>query len=224
MILGIDFDNTIICYDELFHRIAVEQGLIPEAIAKEKNAVRDYLRNMNREDKWTRLQGVVYGRRILEAVPYEGMKETLKELLDFGVSIYIISHKTRTPYVGESCDLHGAAIGWLKVEGFFDVAGINCTDKVYFEESKTAKIKRIVEIGCTHYVDDLPEVLEMLPENVEKILFSPTCSSRKPGDGSWLTMQRWSELPGILRIHEKCIVKSIRKGTRQQSDATTSKH
>lgn len=199
MILGIDFDNTIIRYDELFHRIAMEQDLIPAEVPKEKNAVRDYLRKINQEDKWTRLQGVVYGRRILEAVPYEGMKETLKELLGLGVPIYIISHKTRTPYVGEPCDLHEAAIGWLKMEGFFDAAGINCAGKVYFEESKTEKIKRIVEIGCTHYVDDLPEILEMLPGNVEKILFSPKSDSKQSDAGAWHTIHNWRELPDILR-------------------------
>jgi hypothetical protein len=210
MILGIDFDNTIIRYDDLFHQIAVEQELIPESVAKEKNAVRDYLRKINQEDKWTRLQGEVYGRRILGAVPYDGMIDILKELSGQGVSIYIVSHKTRMPYLGEPCDLHQAAIGWLKMEGFYELLGINCPEgKIYFEESKTAKIQRIVELGCTHYVDDLPEILEMLPETIEKILFSPTCSSGKTGDGSWLTMHRWSELPGILRIHEKSIVKSL---------------
>jgi len=201
MILGVDFDNTIIRYDELFHRIAVEQGLIPEAVPKEKNAVRDYLRKINQEDKWTRLQGEVYGKRILEAVPYRDMKNTLMGLSEMGVSIYVVSHKTRTPYIGEPYDLHLAAIGWLKMEGFCDTSGVNCSEKkIFFEESKTAKIQRIVELGCTHYVDDLPEILEMLPESIEKILFAPTSVSKKAGDDAWHTMYDWSELPGILRI------------------------
>ena len=29
MILGVDFDNTIVAYDSLFHRVALERGLIP---------------------------------------------------------------------------------------------------------------------------------------------------------------------------------------------------
>ena len=44
MIVGIDFDNTIVCYDSLFYNIALEKGLIPSNISKSKNSVRDYLR------------------------------------------------------------------------------------------------------------------------------------------------------------------------------------
>ena len=36
-VLGIDFDNTIIKYDELFHRIAYEKGLIPQDIPIQKD-------------------------------------------------------------------------------------------------------------------------------------------------------------------------------------------
>ena len=36
MIIGIDFDNTIIKYDELFYKISLEQNLIPSNIIKDK--------------------------------------------------------------------------------------------------------------------------------------------------------------------------------------------
>jgi len=29
MRIGVDFDNTVICYDKVFHAAAVEKGLIP---------------------------------------------------------------------------------------------------------------------------------------------------------------------------------------------------
>ena len=29
MRIGIDFDNTIVSYDTLFHKVAVEQGAVP---------------------------------------------------------------------------------------------------------------------------------------------------------------------------------------------------
>ena len=32
MLVGVDFDNTIICYDALFHRVAEEQGLLPAGV------------------------------------------------------------------------------------------------------------------------------------------------------------------------------------------------
>ena len=36
MIIGIDFDNTIIKYDELFHKISIEKNLIPKKLNKEQ--------------------------------------------------------------------------------------------------------------------------------------------------------------------------------------------
>jgi hypothetical protein len=32
MRIGLDFDNTIACYDGVFHAAALERGLIPEAL------------------------------------------------------------------------------------------------------------------------------------------------------------------------------------------------
>ena len=54
MRIGVDFDNTIVCYDRLFHRLARERGLIPETVPQTKGAVRDYLRSIDREDDWTK--------------------------------------------------------------------------------------------------------------------------------------------------------------------------
>ena len=113
MRLGLDFDNTLISYDHLFHRVALEKGLISQEIPKQKNAVRNSMREQGIEDEWTRLQGEVYGRRILEAEPYPGMLSTLKQLASKNVPMCIVSHKTRTPYLGEPWDLHAAARGWL---------------------------------------------------------------------------------------------------------------
>ena len=46
--IGIDFDNTIVCYHKLFHRLAVERSLIPVSVAVSKCAVRDYLLEQQR--------------------------------------------------------------------------------------------------------------------------------------------------------------------------------
>src|SRR5262245_43078397 len=44
MLIGVDFDNTIVSYDALFHRIATERDLIPADLPVNKTAVRDHLR------------------------------------------------------------------------------------------------------------------------------------------------------------------------------------
>ena len=43
-LLGIDFDNTLVNYDNLFHKVAVEKGLIKYSLPANKIAIRDYLR------------------------------------------------------------------------------------------------------------------------------------------------------------------------------------
>lgn len=199
MRLGFDFDNTLISYDQLFRRVALDKGLIPEATPPQKNAVRDHLRQQGIEDEWTRMQGEVYGGRILEAQPYPGMQITLRALQAKQIPMCIVSHKTRTPYLGEPWDLHAAARGWLRQQGFFDAQGLGWPeDQVFFELTKEAKVARILALGCTHYVDDLPEILDMLPDSVEKILFDP--GKAHGAASSWKRLSAWGELPALLAL------------------------
>lgn len=204
MRLGLDFDNTLISYDQLFRQVALDKALIPAETAAEKNAVRDYLRQQDREDEWTKLQGEVYGNRILEAEPYPGMRATLQGLSARQVPMCIVSHKTRWPYMGERWDLHAAARSWLERQGFHDPEGLDWPqDRVFFELTKEAKAARIVDLQCTHYVDDLPEILDMLPASVHKILFAPgKTSAARPGAArpEWSVMSSWHELPTLLNL------------------------
>ena len=197
MVLGIDFDNTIIKYDKLFHKIACEKGLISTELPKQKNAVRDYLRETGVEDEWTIIQGEVYGERIKEAVPFSGALETLQKLNAQQIPINIVSHKTREPYLGPIRDLHAAALNWLKLNGIIDteVSGVK-EDGVFFEITKEDKINRIVQLGCTHYLDDLPEILEMIPDDINKILFSP--NGEEIINSNWTVIRSWNDLPSVL--------------------------
>ena len=76
-----------------------------------------------------------------------------------------------------------------------DAAGIT-EDKVFFEVTKEDKINRIIQIGCTHYVDDLPEILEMIPDGINKILFSP--NGEEIINSNWTLIRSWNDLPSIL--------------------------
>ena len=75
MHIGVDFDNTVVCYDVLFHKVARERGIIPTDLPVSKSDVRNHLRRLNQEDAWTAMQGMVYGPRITEAAPYPGVIE-----------------------------------------------------------------------------------------------------------------------------------------------------
>ncbi len=75
MRIGIDFDNTIACYDGVFHQAALERGLIPPDLARDKNSVRDHLNGSGRKDDFTELQGYVYGTRMELVSLYPGFAE-----------------------------------------------------------------------------------------------------------------------------------------------------
>ncbi|MFO0823441.1 MAG: hypothetical protein U0792_10050 [Gemmataceae bacterium] len=173
MLIGLDFDNTIVRYDRLFHRLAVERGLVPASLAATKQAVRDFMRANGREDDWTELQGIAYGPRIVDAEPWPGVREFLGLCWDAGVQVAVVSHKTRHPYRGEKHDLHAAAFRFLEAHGFHDF-GLP-RDRVFLEPTLGEKLGRIGSLRCSAFIDDLPEVLgeAAFPKDVRRVLFDP---------------------------------------------------
>jgi hypothetical protein len=174
MVLGVDFDNTIVCYDDLFHRVAVERGLVPSEVAARKKEVRDWLRRDGKEQEWTELQGFVYGPGMAQAEPFPGVLDFFARARSTGLPVYIISHKTPIPAVGPAYDLHQSARDWLAAQGFLHASrGGLLPDHVHFATTRQEKIRFIRETACTHFVDDLEELFleETFPPAVVKILF-----------------------------------------------------
>ncbi len=195
--LGIDFDNTLITYDALFKKTALEKNLIPVNFPESKHLIRNYLRERNQEKLFTILQGEVYGSRIFEATQSEGMYDSLMRAKNNGIELFIVSHKTKTPYDGPKYNLHNAASNWLEKNLFFEKSGINISRKnVYFEVTKAKKINRIQSLGCTHFIDDLPEILDMINPKIKKILYDPESNYVKKN--AYINMGNWSELLNII--------------------------
>jgi hypothetical protein len=192
--IGVDFDNTIVCYDALFHRVALESGLVPADLPVNKSEVRNHLRRIGREEVWTEMQGCVYGARMAEAAPYPGVLEFFQACRRAGIPTCIISHKTRHPFLGQPHDLHQAALLWLEQQGFFDPAQIGLSrSQVFLELTKQAKIQRIAACRCTHFIDDLPELLSEpgFPQ-IERILFDP--NGLYAGEKIFFRAQTWPEI------------------------------
>jgi hypothetical protein len=192
MLIGVDFDNTIVSYDALFHRLALEEELVSDDVPATKELVRDHLRATGREDDWTRLQGIAYGPRLAGAAAFPGAVEFFAAAREAGIRTAIVSHKTRHPYRGERHDLHAAARAWIEAAGL--EAG-----EVHLELTKDAKLERIGRIGATHFVDDLPEFLAepAFPEGVERILFDPNGSEAAASSG-FPRASSWAELTRML--------------------------
>lgn len=199
MTIGIDLDNTIVAYDQLFHRIAVENGHVPSDCPPRKEAVRDFLRQAGAENVWTELQGTVYGARMGEAGAFAGAREVLSALKAAGNRVLIISHRTRYPFLGPRHDLHTAARHWLETHGFFDPQGLALRpEDVFFELTKEDKLARIVREGCTHFVDDLAEILvhPLFPGGVGRMWFAPGTASQ---EGDLSRASNWAEVHAWLR-------------------------
>ena len=175
MRIGFDFDNTIVSYDILFHKIACEYNLIPADISINKLAVRNYLRQTGQEDRWTQIQGEVYGSRMNEAQVYNGAIDFICKARNAGHVLSIISHKTVYPFVGPQHNLHVAAMNWIRnhlsMNGEFFIS----VEHIFFELTKQDKIARIADFVCDIYIDDLPEILlaRDFPILTQRLLFDP---------------------------------------------------
>jgi hypothetical protein len=192
MRIGLDFDNTIVCYDQAIQQLADELFHLPEEVPRTKLGLRDYLRCEGREAEWTVFQGELYGPGMRYAQPFEGATATMQQLIAEGHDLAIVSHRSRWPYEGRRHDLHNAAQEWIATR--LRPAGIFCSDRepVYFMESKHEKICRIAELGCAVFLDDLPELLcsSEFPDATTGILF-------KPGDPcleNIKSISNWSQL------------------------------
>lgn len=174
MIIGLDFDNTIVCYDNLFYRVAVDRKLIPYSIGRSKVAVKKHLIECDQEEQWTELQGLVYGKRLIDAEAFPGALKAIECFHASGHRVHIISHKTKYPFIGEHYDLHAAALNWIDEKINFYKTLVETRD-IHLCQTKAEKIHRIGEVKCDLFFDDLEEILldPFFPNMVHKFLFDP---------------------------------------------------
>jgi len=177
--IGLDFDNTIIRYDDVFVAAAVERGLVPAGFKGGKQAVRDAIRlRPDGERDWQRLQGHVYGAGIGGATAFTGLDHFLRRARAADASVMIVSHKTKFGHYDPArVNLRTAATAWMEARGFFAADGFALIrDDVHFASTRAEKLARIGALHCDVFVDDLPEVLDDpdFPACVKRILFSET--------------------------------------------------
>jgi hypothetical protein len=197
MRLGLDFDNTIVRYDGLFHRVALEAGLIPPDLPISKVSVRDHLRRNGKEDAWIEMQGYVYGARMSEADMYPGVSEFLSWARSHRLPTSIVSHKTRYPFSGPKYDLHRASREWVDARLRDEAGPLVEPTSVFFELTKREKVARIAGLGCAVFIDDLPEIFEEpgFPKQAVPILFDPDSHH---SDSNVQRLGSWGELRGIV--------------------------
>jgi hypothetical protein len=158
--IGLDLDNTLADYDGAFPRVARLLGIATAATTK--RALKDELRAAPGGDEtWQRVQGLVYGRHIGEAVPHEGVLEFVARARLAGHDLWVVSHKTEFGHHDESrTPLREAAMRWLAQRGIVgDGAAQIPASQVRFADTRDAKVAAIAALDLDAFVDDLEEVL-----------------------------------------------------------------
>jgi hypothetical protein len=177
MRIGLDFDNTIIRYDDVFREAAIGRGLVSAEFSGTKQQVRDAIRLLpDGEMRWQALQGYVYGMGIKSATMFAGLADFLRRARAHRDIVLIVSHKTEYGHFDPSrVNLRRAAMQWMEGHGFFSEQGFSLLpDNIYFASTRSEKLNRIGDLACDIFIDDLEEVLAdpEFPGSVRRILFS----------------------------------------------------
>lgn len=198
MRIGIDFDNTIARYDELFRSLAEDHGM--ELSLGSKQEIRDHLRRgPDGEERWRDLQAEAYGPRMSEAEVFPGVGEFLQKCRKLEFLVFVVSHKTRFAANDKAkVDLRDAALTWMEANCFFDAAGFGLDRKnIYFEDTRALKVSRIATLDCSHFIDDLEEVFTepQFPVGVAGVLLSEKARAK---DQRFHVCRDWREITAYV--------------------------
>lgn len=178
--VGIDLDNTLVCYDEVFAELALRKGIEVDPLNAKSSLKEAMLKKPGGNLDWTLVQGLAYGPELQRAKLFEEAFDVVKSILVAGNEVAIISHKTRFPAVGEAYDLQASARQFLRR---------HIIERLSTQEQKRIKIHlcatlhekmfTIRTLDCIAFVDDLVEVLQhpLFPARTKRIHFSPKPSS-----------------------------------------------
>ncbi len=203
LVFGVDFDNTLISYDALAHALAREHGLIPSHFSIHKERIRDHIRQNFGDEEWQKIQAVIYGAKIGEAILSPGADIFLQECHRRKIPVHIVSHKTEVSNLLQGgVNFRHAALKWMEGKLFFTRLGVRQQD-VHFASTRGEKVNMIQQTQCTHFIDDLEEVFHEpgFPHGVKKILYCPGGPRKETSlwkgnvsDNSSLPMNNWREI------------------------------
>ena len=195
--IGLDFDNTIVNYDEVFKEIAIKLKIIPKNWKGSKAELRSYLLKKNYENLWKKLQGLVYGKYMSKAKVNPGFKNFLLKAKILKAKVYIVSHKSiYGHYDKEKHLLRSAALKWIKKNK------ITLVEKIYFESTILEKVKKIEELKLDFFVDDLSLILEhkFFPKKTKKILYNKSLPKIK--NKKIILTNTWSRVKSVIFGHD----------------------
>ena len=169
MRIGFDFDNTIVDYDLVFTQIADELNL--EYLDSPKNSIKNYYEiELGQPNSWKKIQFKVYCELISKISPSEKFITFLNWLIDNKHDIFIVSHKTQNIRINnKNLNLRQPAKKWIEK----NIPNFN-KERLFFESSAIAKIRKIKSLNLDFFVDDLVTILNhrQFPHVTKKILIN----------------------------------------------------
>ena len=168
MRIGFDFDNTIVDYDLVFTQIANELNL--EYLGSPKNSIKNYYEvELGQPNSWKKIQFKVYCELISKIAPSEKFISLLNWLINNNHDIFIVSHKTQNIKINNKNLKLQPAKKWIE-----DNIPIFNKERIFFESSAIAKIRKIKSLNLDFFVDDLMTILNhrQFPQITKKILFN----------------------------------------------------
>ena len=180
MLIGLDFDNTIACYDSVFSSEAKIKGLVQKTW---KGSKKDLKLLMSDKEQgltlWQEMQGQVYGPSMHKATLFPGVARFLLRCKLSGHTVFIVSHKTKYGHFDKTKTLlRNAALNWMESKGFFLDNQFSINKKnIFFANSQREKVLKIKSLNLDIFVDDLEEIFlhDDFP-SIKKILFSNSSS------------------------------------------------
>ena len=180
MKIGLDFDNTIACYNDVFSSEAKIKGLVNKDWEGSKQDLKLLLDSQeDGQTTWQTMQGKVYGPSMQKATLFPGVARFLLRCKLNGHTVFIVSHKTKYGHFDKTKTLlREASLKWMDSQGFFKDAlfGIN-RKNIFFANTQSEKVLKIKSLNLDVFVDDLEEIFlhHDFPE-IKKILFSRSSS------------------------------------------------
>jgi hypothetical protein len=200
MRIGIDIDNTIICYDHVFAAVANSRGFCVQSSAS-KTEVKKWFHERDMHQAFTHLQGEVYGKFIDLANLFDGVLAFIEFAKKSGCHLFLVSHKTRYPLVGEKVDLHKSARNFLIDKNVISKSGVVGVppNNVFFESTLNRKINRISTLNLDFFIDDLLQIFEHsdFPKTTNFVHFSQDLAKNVP-NMKISTFPNWKLILGFL--------------------------
>ena len=192
-LIAFDLDNTILDYGTSLHQLKLDRAELNKISAFTKADFKLRVIAEFGEDYWTELQGFLY----TEYVVYSRIDPEFVELLNYLKAnqwqTSIISHKTEFPYMGPKLNMRDCALKRLEVAGVEKLL----TDGVHFFSTKKEKITHINLVKPNIYIDDLEEILDLLSNEITRLLFSsanPVSTSKYNPVYDWRSLYKYLEV------------------------------